>query len=140
MSTGFIKTIRSYLEHERLGQQMRYLLVGGLCTVLDLSLLYAFVHFLSIWYLYSATLSFVIVIGSGYFAYKHFVFRNSEKNHKKQFTLFLIVAGVGLLINTGFMFVFVSWLNIWYMLASVMTKFIVLIWNFVANQRITFKK
>jgi glycosyltransferase involved in cell wall biosynthesis len=126
-------------EHERFGELMRYLLIGGSCAVLDLILLFSFVNYLHIWYLYAATASFIIVSTLGYFGQKYFSFRNYENNHGKQIPVFFAVAGIGLLLNAGFMFTFVSIIGLWYILASVMTKFLVLIWNFFANKKITFK-
>jgi glycosyltransferase involved in cell wall biosynthesis len=127
------------LEHERFGELMRYLLIGGSCAVLDLILLFSFVNYLHIWYLYAATASFIIVSTLGYFGQKYFSFRNYENNHGKQIPVFFVVAGIGLLINAAFMYAFVSLMGLWYILASVMTKFIVLIWNFFANKKITFR-
>ena len=121
-----------------MGQFMRYLVIGGACAILDLLLLYTFVDYLHIWYLYAATVSFTIVIVLGYFGQKYFSFRNYENNHRKQLTTFIIVALTGLALNIAFMFLFVSLMNLWYVLASIMTKFIVLIWNFLANKKITF--
>jgi putative flippase GtrA len=117
---------------------MRYLLVGGTCAILDLLLLYTFVNYFHIWYLYAATASFTIVMVLGYFGQKYFSFRNYENNHRKQLTAFIIVALIGLALNATFMFLFVGLMNLWYILASIMTKFIVLIWNFLANKKITF--
>jgi putative flippase GtrA len=134
------KYIQMLFEHERTGKFARYLFVGGGCAVLDLLLLFLFVNYLHIWYLYAATISFIITLGLSYIGQKYFTFRNYENNHKKQLTIFFVVAIVGLVINVSFMFIFVSWMNLWYMLASVITKFIVFIWNFIANQKLTFKK
>jgi len=133
------KTYHLFFEHQRHGEKMRYLLVGGTCAVLDLLFLYLMVNFLNIWYLAATTISFAAVSLLGYFGQKYFTFRNAEKNHKKQLALFFMVSGTGLLINAGFMFFFVSILGIWYMAANIITKFIVLIWNFLANKKITFR-
>jgi len=129
-----------FFEHKRFGEPMRYLLIGGICAVLDLFILFIFVNYLHIWYLYAATASFIIVSTLGYFGQKYFSFRNYENNHGKQFPVFFVMAGVGLLLNAGFIFLFVSIMNLWYILASIITKFIVLFWNFFANKHITFKK
>ena len=128
-----------FFEHERFGEPMRYLLIGGTCAVLDLFLLFIFVNYFHIWYLYSATASFIIVSMLGYLGQKYFSFRNYKNNHGKQLPIFFIIASVGLLLNASFMFLFVSLMNLWYILASIITKFIVLIWNFFANKNITFK-
>lgn len=140
MPANFTKRLFLYFfEHEKIGEPMRYLLIGGTCAILDLLFLYLIVNFLNVWYLIATTISFTIVSFLGYFGQKYFTFRNFEKKHKKQLTIFFVVVGIGLLINVGFMFVFVSILGIWYIAANIITKFIVLVWNFLANKKITFR-
>lgn len=121
------------------GEKLRYLFVGGFCAIADLLILYVLVDFFHFWYLASAIISFSFISLLGYFAQKYFTFKNNSKNHKKQLLIFIVIAVIGLLINTSFMFLFVSLMNIWYMLASIITKFIVIIWNYTANKKITFK-
>jgi len=134
-----MKTILSFSSKStKNSEPLRYVLIGGLCALADITLLYLFVNCLNIWYLSATTISFVIITFFGYFGQKHFTFRNTERNHKKQLTLFFTVAGTGLLINAGFMFIFVSLLGTWYIIANIFTKFIVLVWNFLANKKITF--
>lgn len=118
---------------------LRYISIGGLCALTDIALLYFFVNHLRIWYLTATTISFVIVTFFGYFGQKYFTFRDLSKNHKKQITIFFIVAGVGLTINALCMFFFVSVVVLWYITSNIITKFVVLIWNFLANKYITFK-
>ncbi len=121
-------------------QFARYFLVGGSCAVADLAFLYVLVDIFHFWYLYSAGFSFVMVGIFGYFAQKYFTFRNQTKNHKKQLTMFFLVGGLGLLLNTGSMYFWVEIVGLWYLYASAVTKFIVLAWNFSANKWITFKE
>lgn len=120
-------------------EPVRYLLIGGTCAVLDLVSLFLLVRYFHIWYLYAATASFVAVLLFSYFGQKYFTFRNYEKNHGKQLTKFIAIAGIGLMINTASMFVLVNLIGLWYILASVMTKLIVFLWNYFANKHITFK-
>ena len=141
MLINFIKKVFAYFfEHKNIGEPMRYLLIGGICAVLDLLFLFLMVNFLHIWYLIATTVSFIVVSFLGYFGQKYFTFRNTEKNHKKQLLVFFIVAGFGLAINVFFMFALVSLINLWYILASIITKFIVLIWNYFSNKFVTFRK
>jgi len=135
-----IRHIDDYiLQHKKFGEFIRYVIVGGSCAVADLAFLYILVEFFHIWYLFSATLSFITVSSFGYFGQKYFTFKNNSKNYKKQMPVFFVVAGTGLLINSLCMFTFVSILGIWYILSNVITKFIVLIWNFLANKYLTFR-
>lgn len=134
------KTCSLAFEHERFGEKMRYLFVGGLCAVGDLVFLYFLVDFLHVWYLLAAAISFITITSLGYSGQKYFTFQNSSKNHKKQLPVFFVVTGTGLAINMFCMYLFVSIFGLWYILGSVITKFIVLIWNFSANKYITFRQ
>ena len=137
---NIITKIFTFLFHgEKTGEAMRYLLIGGTSSLIDLTLLYVFVEFFHIWYLYSSLLSFTIACIVGFFGQKHFTFKNKSGSHIKQFILYFSMAGTGLLINSGCLFLFVSVFGIWYILASIITKFIVLIWNFLASKYITFR-
>lgn len=120
-------------------QLFRYILIGGLCAISDVLVLYFLVEFFHIWYLFSAITSFTIVSLLGYFGQKKFTFKDNSKNHKRQLSIFFLVAGTGLLINSACMFFFVSVASVWYIYANVVTKLIVLFWNFAANKYITFK-
>lgn len=66
-----------------------------------------------------------------------FTFRSS-KQHKEAFLKFLLVAGVGLVLNTFFMWIGVNLLGIQYVLSQIATTVIVLFWSFFANRHWTF--
>lgn len=66
-----------------------------------------------------------------------FTFRSS-KQHKEAFLKFLLVAGVGLVLNTIFMWVGVKLLGIQYVLSQIVTTAFVLFWSFFANRHWTF--
>lgn len=140
MIIKFTKRLYIFIfEHKKIGETIRYLVIGGISAFLDLLLLYILVNYFKIWYLYATVISFTMVTILGYLGQKYFTFRNYKKNYKKQLFIFFIITGIGLIINITFMFLFVSLMNIWYILASIITKFIVLIWNFITNKKITFK-
>ena len=139
VSNIIIKTYKYFFYHEKIGESLRYILIGGSCAISDLLLLYVFVNFLHIWYLYAAAISFTAVSIVAFLGQKHFTFQNKSKKHSKQFMIFLLISGVGLILNSSCMFLFVSIAGIWYIFANIITKFIVLIWNFSANKFITFR-
>jgi len=120
-------------------QLTKYSIIGSLCAVADLAVLYLLVEYLHVWYLFSAAISFSVVSLFGYWGQKKFTFKDGSRNHAKQLPVFFLVAGTGLLINSVCMFLFVSVLGVWYIFANVVTKFLVLVWNFFANRHITFK-
>lgn len=132
------KKIFSLLESSVTNEKIRYLFVGGSCAVADLVFLYVLVDFFHIWYLTASIISFLIVGTIGFFGQKYFTFKDYSKKHGVQLTLFFLTAGIGLLLNSFSMLFFVSFLGLWYIWGSVITKFIVLVWNFTANKYLTF--
>lgn len=138
LANSIRKILPRFFYHHLIGEPARYLFVGGICAILDLILLYLLVEYLHIWYLSATIISFTIITCGGYFIQKNFTFRNASKNHKRQLPVFFVIASIGLLINTSCMFFFVSIIGIWYIIANIITKFIVLVWNYFANKHITF--
>ena len=62
----------------------------------------------------------------------------SSKPHKDAFMKFLLVACVGLALNTLFMWIGVKLLDIQYLLSQIVTTIILLFWSFFANRHWTF--
>ncbi|MBS1198668.1 MAG: GtrA family protein [Proteobacteria bacterium] len=67
----------------------------------------------------------------------HFTFQSSKKHHES-IAKFVVVAAVGLGLNTLFMWIMVSLLGLHYLLSQVVTTGLVLIWSFVGNRFWTF--
>lgn len=66
-----------------------------------------------------------------------FTFRSS-KQHKESVVKFAVVATLGLLLNTVFMWVGVALLQLHYLLSQVATTGLVLVWSFFGNKLWTF--
>lgn len=67
----------------------------------------------------------------------HFTFR-STKRHREAVVKFAVVAAVGLLLNTLFMWVGVEVIKAHYLLSQVITTGLVLVWSFTGNRLWTF--
>ena len=72
-----------------------------------------------------------------YFLNYHFTFQSSKKHHES-IAKFIVVAAVGLGLNTLFMWIMVNLLGLHYLLSQVATTGLVLIWSFVGNRFWTF--
>lgn len=68
----------------------------------------------------------------------HFTFR-SKTDHVESVTKFALVAGVGLLLNTAFMWLGVDVLHVHYLLSQVLATMLVFFWSFGANRYWTFR-
>lgn len=135
----FLKKIYfSIFESNKFSEKFRYLFVGGSCAVADLFTLFILVNIFHIWYLTASIISFIVLGIAGYAGQKYFTFRDYSKRHGIQLTIFFLIIGTGLLLNSLSMLFFVSFLGFWYLWGSVITKFIMLVWNFTANKYLTF--
>ena len=66
-----------------------------------------------------------------------FTFRSS-KRHKEAIIKFAVVAVVGLILNTFFMWIGVKLIGAHYLLSQLVTTVLVLIWSFFGNRHWTF--
>lgn len=62
-------------------QFVKYLVIGTFGSLADLALLWFLTDILHIYYLASASLSFVILFFVGYTLHKYITFQNYQKNH-----------------------------------------------------------
>ncbi len=67
----------------------------------------------------------------------HFTFRSS-KRHREAVVKFAAIAVIGLLLNTGFMWVGVELIGAHYLLSQIVTTGLVAIWNFSGHRYWTF--
>lgn len=126
--------------YESLRQFTTYFFIGGLSAISDLILLLLFVEVSKLHYLVAASISFITISTIAFFAHKRFTFRFVGNSNKLRYIVFLFTAGSGLLLSIFLLFFIVEVLNIWYLTAAIITKFIVFAWNFLLNKFVTFRK
>ena len=119
----------------------RYLISGGIATATSLVLLYVFTEWLRLWYLFSAVLAFIFTFFISFTLQKFWVFKDTSKDRiVMQGGAFLTIAIINLGINTLGMFILVSKLHIWYMLAEVLVLGFIAIENYVLQRNLVFVK
>lgn len=123
------------------GQIIRYLFAGGIATLSNLLVLFVCVNYFKFWYLSSTIISFCIAVIISYSLQKFFVFKdNGKENINKQFLHFFTYQFVMLGVNTLLMYLFVDIINIWYLLAQVISALIIAFANYIYFNKIIFKK
>ena len=119
----------------------RYLVSGGIATTTGLILLYTFTEWLGLWYLFSAILAFIVTFFVSFTLQKFWVFKETSKDRIiMQGGAFLTIAIVNLGINTLGMFVLVSKLHVWYMLAEVLVLAFIATENYFLQRNLVFVK
>src|SRR3989344_6102230 len=101
---------------------LRYLVAGLTGASTNIGLLYIFTDIFKIWYLYSSLLSFVVAVVLSFILQKFWTFNDGdvEKVHH-QFTRFLGVALLAIVVNTISMYILVDIFKMWYIFAQIIT-------------------
>ena len=130
-----IPFITSFLKREGFVQLLKYILVGGLCTVLDFLLLYILVNYLDINYLVSSVISFMSGTFLNYFLCVNWIFdvRVVRKKHQ-ELLYYILITGVGLGINTSLIWIFTEFAGFYFMISKIVAVFVTFWWNFCARK------
>ena len=120
-------------------QLFRYIIVGGVSFLVDYALLFTLTEYLHLYYLLSATISFVAGLVVNYFISTNWIFRHSKlKSRSAEFIIYGIIGVIGLLLNNLLLYVFTDWMCIHYMFSKLITAVLVMGWNFMGRKFILF--
>jgi len=135
--TGLIDSIRKFsLE----GQFIRYIIVGVLSAVLELSVLVLLVEFFGLPYLTGNIFAFFLVQVINYALSRYWVFQTRGSRKRIEFPVFMFFVICGFLINQAGLWFFADKLGMNYEIAKVISIVFVVIWNFVTRRLIIFKR
>lgn len=116
-------------------QIIKFVIVGGIATVIDFIFLYVFKEFFGLHELVANTLSFTISVTYNYIASVKWVFDvNKEKDSKKQFVIFIIFSIMGLLLSNLIMWICIDKFRIYYLIGKVIATGIVMVFNFITRK------
>jgi putative flippase GtrA len=105
-----------------------------------MSALYIATEFLHVWYLASAAFSFLVGLGVTFALQKFWTFRRTEGSTHMQFASYTGIALVSLLLDVTLLYIFVQWLNLWYMFAQGIALGIIALGSYLANRYYTFSR
>lgn len=120
---------------KRVNEIIRFCMVGGLSFIVDYGLLYVCTEFFSLYYLYSSAISFTVSVFVNYWLCIAYVFENAKQQNKKQAAVFIGSSIIGLGLNQFCMWIFVSIIGAYYMVAKIFATAIVTIWNYVMKRK-----
>jgi glycosyltransferase involved in cell wall biosynthesis/putative flippase GtrA len=127
----------SVINHNKI---VRYAVGGVSVALTQLLLLYVLTDFAHVWYLLSSIISFCYAVVTSFLIQKFWAFRDkSMQSAFKQFVQFILVALIGIAINTISMYFWVELIHIWYVLAQFVTGFIIMFVNFTIYKYVIFK-
>jgi len=116
-------------------QLFRYTFVGGVAFAFDFGALYALTEFAGLYYLFSASLSFLLGLAVNYALSILWVFnRHTLRSRWVECGIFAAVGLVGLGLNVFFMWMFTEVAGLHYLLSKVGSTVLVFLWNFAARK------
>ena len=127
------------LKRRGVRQFIKFAVVGFLSTIIDWGTYLLLTRYAATFYLTAKVLSFSVSVINSYVLNRRWTFRSTEPKRLHQFSKFLIVAVVGLGLNTLIMYVAVSCFEFSDLIGLVLATIIVVFWNFLANKFYTFK-
>ncbi len=131
---------KGQLEINRLGKEfVSYTIVGGIAFLVDFSLLYLLTEWYELYYLISATISFLTGLFVNYALCLVWVFSYRSCNDKRvELFLFTIVGLGGVALTDVLMAVLTPLFRGQYLWSKAATAFFVLLWNFFLRRQLLF--
>ena len=147
-----IKKIRELLE--KYGEIIRYLIVGGLTTLVSLAIYYPLIWFVfdvgdELQHAAANTLSWIGAVAFAYVTNRIFVFKSKEKNVFKEAAKFVSSRVGSFLVETGILLLFVNLLGfdqsvtlfgMSFMIMKIVAQLVVIVLNYVFGKLFVFKK
>ena len=121
-------------------QIILFIVSGGICYIVDISILVFLVEILNINIILSNCISVLISIYVTYLLNVKFVFQNGKFGMKKEITLFLIFSGISFLWDILLLYLLVKYTAIWYVWAKIIVTSIVALFNFSTSKLFIFSK
>lgn len=124
-----------------IAQIFKFGVVGGTAFLIDYGVMIVLTELCRINYLISSGISFVVSVIYNYILSVRWVFEVDENGDKrKEFVIFIVLSLIGLGLNQLLMWVFVSMIHIFYMVAKIIVTAIVMVYNFITRKLFLEKK
>lgn len=129
------KYLLSMIKTETFTQAIKYFGVGGLCTVVDISLLFVLSHYGGLNYITSSIISFLAGTILNYFLCTFWIFKVRRiKKRYQEFGFYLLITVIGLALNTFVIWGVTELFGLNYMISKLFAIFVTYWWNFGARK------
>jgi len=120
-------------------QCIRYTVVGGCAFVVDFATLWGLTEWLSIHYLVSAAIAFLLGLATNYYLSVIWVFSDRVvQNRPAEFIAFGLLGIIGLGLNELSMYVFTGVVGYHYLASKICASGLTFVWNFVSRKILLF--
>ena len=117
---------------------VRFVVVGGFATLLMYALLIVGIEIFGLAPVPGSVLAYLLSALANYALNHRFTFRSAQAHHVG-LARFAVVSGIGLMLNTGIMYVGTEVYSWHYLLVQVFATILVLFWNFLGSHLWTFR-
>lgn len=119
-----------------LQQFLKFAVVGVIATLIDFIVLYLLYQFMGMNYLIATAIAFVIATVYNYWASMTFIFKSkyAEGQKAQEFSLFLILSIIGLILTQLLMVVFVERGQLPVMISKIFVSAFVMVFNFMSRK------
>jgi len=121
-------------------QFVKFGVVGVTSTIIDWGIYLLLTRYAAMFYLTAKIISFSVSIFNSFFFNRRWTFQSKDPKKLHQFSKFLVVAAIGLGLNTLIMYLVVSRFKLHDIVGLILATAIVMFWNFLANKFYTFKE
>ena len=123
------------MKNKLIKQIIRFIIVGGIATIIDYIVFFLLHDYLRVNTLISNIISFTVSVIYNYIASINWVFEvNTNLDKKKQFIIYIILSIIGLVINTGIVYLCVDVLKMFSLIGKVIATTIVMTYNFITRK------
>jgi len=127
--------IQRISQHKVVRQGTKYIIVGGVCTLADIAVLYFLTRYIGINYLISSILSFSVGVVINYFFCVMWIFDfRTIQNRTHEFLCYLAISLVALGINTFVIWVLTAFFAFYFLISKIFASIITLIYNFLIRK------
>ena len=119
---------------------LTYAFVGGVCTLLNLAVLWLLTSALGVHYLVSTTISFFTLTPVGFWLQKLVTFRTPRSAAPFEWPRYFLTMAASFAANLALMYLLVSLLGVWYLAASVIVTLLLLAGNYLVNSLWSFAR
>lgn len=120
-------------------QFLKFGVVGAIAFLIDYGVLMLLSQVIGMDPVISASISFVVSVVFNYMASMHYVFtRRDDISRRREFTIFVILSAIGLVINEIIMVIGVNVLGdsaLMVTITKLVATAIVMVWNFVSRKK-----
>ena len=122
---------------------VRYLIIGGLTTLVNVATFYILVEWGRLNVNISNIISIIVAIIFAFLANKFIVFQSKSKDATsvaKEFAKFIFARGLTMIIEVGGVYLLYEIIHLHSMVAKIITQIVVIILNYVLSKKFVFEK